>query len=116
MNLLEKSLEQAGKHPDVKITTENLATNVPLRDAVVYKMHGDAKHPHDAVVTKDDYEAYNTKRQLFSTALQGDLVSKTFLFLGFSFTDPNLDYILSRIRVLLGENRRDHYCLLKRVE
>ena len=79
-------------------------------------MHGDAKQPHEAVVTKDDYEAYTTKRQLFSTALQGDLVSKTFLFLGFSFSDPNLAYILSRIRVLLHENRRDHYCLLKRVQ
>jgi len=52
---------------------------------------------------------------LYSMALQGDLVSKTFLFIGFSFNDPNLSYILSRIRVLLGENRRDHYCLLRSV-
>ena len=49
-------------------------------------------------------------------ALQGDLVSKTFLFIGFSFNDPNLSYILSRIRLLLGENRRDHYCLLRKVQ
>ena len=68
------------------------------------------------MVTKDDYEAYDTQRHLFSTALQGDLVSKTFLFIGFSFNDPNLSYILSRIRLLLGENRRDHYCLLRRVQ
>lgn len=49
------------------------------------------------------------------SALRGDLVSKTFLFLGFSFSDPNLDYILARIRVLLEGNRREHYCLLRRV-
>lgn len=114
--LIEQALDREGKTPDVKITTENLAHSVPRRDAVVYKMHGDVQHPDQAVITKDDYESYNEKRQLFSTALQGDLVSKTFLFLGFSFSDPNLDYILARIRVLLGENRRDHYCVLRKVQ
>jgi hypothetical protein len=114
--LIEESLRQAGKTPDVKVTVENLATTMPRRDAVVYKMHGDVSQPDRAVVTKDDYESYSTTRHLFSMALQGDLVSKTFLFIGFSFNDPNLSYILSRIRLLLGENRRDHYCLLRRVQ
>lgn len=114
--LIEESLKQGGKTPDVKITIENLATTMPRRDAVVYKMHGDVSQPDKAVVTKDDYESYSTTRHLFSMALQGDLVSKTFLFIGFSFNDPNLSYILSRIRLLLGENRRDHYCLLRKVQ
>jgi hypothetical protein len=114
--LLEESLRNAGKTPDVKITVENLATTMPRRDAVIYKMHGDVSQPDKAVVTKDDYESYSTARHLFSMALQGDLVSKTFLFIGFSFNDPNLSYILSRIRLLLGENRRDHYCLLRKVQ
>jgi Sir2- and TIR-associating SLOG family/SIR2-like domain len=114
--LIEESLKQAGKTPDVKITVENLATTMPRRDAVVYKMHGDVSQPDKAVLTKDDYESYSTERHLFSMALQGDLVSKTFLFIGFSFNDPNLSYILSRIRLLLGVNRRDHYCLLRKVQ
>lgn len=113
--LVEESLKEAGKRPDVKVTVESLATTLPRRDAVVYKMHGDVSQPDKAVVTKDDYEAYATTRHLFSMALQGDLVSKTFLFIGFSFNDPNLSYVLSRIRLLLGENRRDHYCLLRKV-
>src|SRR5260370_1436094 len=37
-----------------------------------------------------------------------------FLFLGFSFTDPNLDYILSRVRVSLHGKPRDHYCIFKK--
>jgi Sir2- and TIR-associating SLOG family/SIR2-like domain len=76
-------------------------------------MHGDCRQPHDAVLTKDDYETYGEKREAFSTALRGDLVDRTFLFLGFSFTDPNIDYILARIRGLLGENQRAHYCVMK---
>jgi hypothetical protein len=113
--LIEKSLEAAGKSPDVKITVQNLANNIPKRDAVVYKMHGDVQFPDQAVLTKDDYETYNEKRELFSIALRGDLVSKTFLFLGFSFDDPNLEYILSRIRILLGQNQRTHYCFFKKL-
>jgi len=113
--LLDNALKDAKKRIDVKITTPNLANNIPYRRAVIYKMHGCISNPDDAVLTKDDYERFNEKRQLFTTALQGDLISKTFLFIGFSFDDPNLNYILSRIRILLGENQRVHYCLMKRV-
>lgn len=114
--LLEESLRHGRKRVDVKTTEKSLATTLPRRDAVIYKMHGDIALADEAVVTRDDYEAYTTTRPLFGTALQGDLVSKTFLFIGFSFSDPNLRYLLSRIRLLLGENRRDHYCLLRRVQ
>jgi len=112
--LIEEALIAAHKRIDVKMSRENLAISIPKRDAVVYKMHGDVSRPDEAVLTKQDYETYNEKRQLFSMQLQGDLISKTFLFLGFSFTDPNIDYILGRIRALVGQNRRDHYCLMKR--
>ncbi|WP_290791841.1 SIR2 family protein [Flavihumibacter sp. UBA7668] len=113
--LIEKALEEAGKTPDVKINHNNLSNNIPKRDAVVYKMHGDVSQPDQAILTKDDYQGYNEKRPLFTTALQGDLVAKTFLFIGFSFDDPNLEYILGRIRILLGQNQRDHYCFFKKV-
>jgi hypothetical protein len=79
-------------------------------------MHGDIAHPGSAIITKDDYESYPQKFRSFITALSGDLVEKTFLFLGFSFTDPNLDHVLSRIRIDYGEHQRQHYCLLKKVE
>jgi Sir2- and TIR-associating SLOG family/SIR2-like domain len=117
-SFIEDGLRHAGKKVDVKTTAENVATTLAHRDSVVYKMHGDISDPATAVITKDDYEAYATTRrgQLFSTALRGDLVEKTFLFIGFSFSDPNLDYILSRIRILLDVNRREHYCLMRRVQ
>ncbi len=114
--LIEESFKEADKTPDVKKEKENLSTNLPKRDAVVYKMHGDVSQPHNAVITKDDYEKFDRTRHLFSTALEGDLVQKTFLFIGFSFSDPNISYILGRIRNLLGENQREHYCLMQRIQ
>jgi len=111
--LVEKSLEDVDKIVDVKYTINHLAITKKKRDAIVYKMHGDIDHPDSAVLTKDDYEKYPLKMKPYITALSGDLVSKTFLFLGFSFTDPNLDYIMSRVKAYFEEHQRQHYCIFK---
>ena len=114
--LIERALEEAGKRADVKYTIGHLALTLPRRDAVVYKMHGDISDPGKTVLIKDDYEKYHLAGQAFITALTGDLISKTFLFLGFSFSDPNIDYVLSRIRASYAENMRTHYCFMKRLD
>ncbi|MEZ9310896.1 SIR2 family protein [Vibrio sp. 10N.286.49.F3] len=114
--LIESSLVKTGKTPDVKHTKQQLAFTKPKRDSVVYKMHGDVDHPSDAVLTKDDYEKYHVKMEQFLSSLKGDLISKTFIFIGFSFTDPNLDYILSRVRVAYDGNQRRHYCFIRSVQ
>lgn len=112
--LIEDSLKTANKVVDVKYEKKQLANTRPKRDVVVYKMHGDIQHPADAILTKEQYESYYKTHEHFITALSGDLISKTFLFVGFSFTDPNLDYVLSRLRIHFGENNRQHYCFIKR--
>ena len=114
--LIENGLSQENRNPDVKYESNQLSVIKPDRDAIVYKMHGDVDHPADAVLTKEDYEIYDDKRPLFRTALKGDLISKVFLFIGFSFEDPNIDYVLSQIRINLKENIHDHYCFFRRVQ
>lgn len=111
--VLEAAFEDAGKIVDLKTSQANLAQTRRGRDVVIYKMHGCVTQPQDAVITKDDYEQYERNRPLFVESLKGDLIAKTFLFLGFSFTDPNVDYILSRVRVLLGTNVREHFCVMR---
>lgn len=114
--LIEKALEEANRNPEVKSEQDQLAYIKHDRDAIVYKMHGDVTRPATAVLTKSDYELYENKRPLFRTALKGDLISKVFLFIGFSFEDPNLDYILSQIHSLLNEEVPEHFCFFKRVQ
>jgi len=114
--LIEKSLENVGKIVDVKYTTQHLAKTIHGRDAIVYKMHGDVEHPDEAIISKDQYEKYYDTHGAYINTLSGDLVSKTFLFIGFSFTDPNLDYVLSRIRVTFKNNQRKHYCVFREVK
>jgi hypothetical protein len=114
-NLLETAFQECDKKVDLKHNHFGLAHNKPNRHVVIYKVHGDADHPNEAVLTKEDYELFDQKRQLFSIQLKGDLVAKTFLFLGYSLTDPNIDYILSRIRLLLDQDIRPHYCLMRKI-
>ncbi|UZM91624.1 SIR2 family protein [Pseudomonas putida] len=111
--LIENTLKKHQRVPDVKHQVSDLLSTRPKRDAVVYKMHGDALSPTQAILYKSQYEQYYKTHEAFVTALSGDLISKTFLFIGFSFTDPNLDYVLSRLHVP-PHARREHFCFLRR--
>lgn len=113
-NLLEQALVGVGKTPDVKKSQENLFINLSKRDAIVYKMHGDTDQVSETILTKHDYEDYNKFRELFSNAFKSDFISRTFLFIGFSFTDPNLDYLVSRIRSIVGRNKKPDYYFIKK--
>lgn len=112
-DLLETAFANAKKRTDVKRRQEDFGVTRRRADVTIYKMHGDKTDPANAVLTKEDYETYDNSRELFTIALKGDLARKTFLFLGVSFSDPNIVYILSRVRQLLKGNSRKHFCLLK---
>jgi hypothetical protein len=111
--IFEQAFAKENKVADVKYTNKQLLSNRPKRDVIIYKMHGDASHPADAILTKEDYEQYHQTHEPFINALTGELTTKTFLFLGFSFTDPNLDYVLSRINFRFSRDKKQHYCLVK---
>lgn len=112
--LIEDSIRKVGRRPDVKHSKAQLSGRIRGADVTIFKMHGDISMPNETVLTRDDYEEYGKERILFTEKLQGDLISQTFLFLGFSFTDPNIDQILSRVRILLGRGVRNHFCVMKR--
>lgn len=114
--LIEMALTEAGKVVDPKYSVQQLAGTVPGRDVTVYKMHGDVDLPHETILSKDEYERYHTTHGPFLNALTGDLTGKTFLFIGFSFTDPNLDFVLSRIRIAFKKDQRHHYCIFREVK
>ena len=115
-DLIEKAFDNVQKIVDVKSRNEHLSNTLANRECILYKMHGDKNNPNDAILIKDDYERYYKAHKQFLSALTGDLISKTFLFVGFSFQDPNLDYILSRIRVDYEENPRQHYAIMKSID
>ena len=112
--LLETAFKAAYKVPDIKIRREDFRITTPRRDVVVYKMHGDVDDPSRAVLTKDDYLGYNSTHAFFLDTLKGDLLSKNFLFVGYSFSDPNIELILGGLNLALDGQSRTHFCILLR--
>jgi hypothetical protein len=113
-DLIERTFQKENKVVDVKYRNNQLLTTRPKRDIVIFKMHGDVNHPDEAILTKQQYEQYHQTHEPFINALSGELITKTFLFIGFSFTDPNLDYILSRLNFRFTLNKRQHYSFVKK--
>jgi hypothetical protein len=113
-HLVERAWELSGKRMDIKSRNANLTSSDPEADAILYKMHGTADHPDDIVLSRDDYELYPTKRPGFLQILGSDLITSTFLFLGLSFTDPNLSYLMGTLRASFQNVPRQHFTIMKR--
>lgn len=114
-SLLEDALRKTGKRVDVKSTVSDFQNTLRDRSAIVYKMHGDIAHPDNTILLKKEFEDYASTHTAFHNALMSDLMNKTFLFIGFSFSDPNLNYVLSRLRYHQHGNNRVHYNITRKV-
>lgn len=81
----------------------------------LYKMHGDIDHRRTIVITKRHYDNYHIKNSLFINHLNYHLTKRVFLFIGFGFTDPNVNHILSRLKKMSeGENSKHFLILLSK--
>lgn len=61
------------------------------------KMHGDLNLPKSIVLKESDYLEYEQKHPLISTFIRSLLINHTFLFLGYSLNDYNLNLIIGWI-------------------
>ena len=113
-SLLESALREVKGEPEVKRAQADLARHIPDRVATVFKMHGDAETPQEAVLIRDDYEDYARTRELFVDVFTADLLMKTFVFVGVSFNDPNLMFLLGRLRSIFKSVGKQHFWVVKR--
>lgn len=115
-SIIEDTLREKGKTVDVIYEQIQYKNYTPGRDAVVYKMHGDKNFPDRAVISKTDYELYDVYRSVFSKGLVMELITKTVLFIGFGFADPNLDRFISIVRHTFEKySPPTHYCFMRSV-
>ena len=72
------------------------------------KMHG-CFETQNIVLTEDDYLKYSENFPLIESYVKSLFASRLVLFVGFSFSDINLKYILQRVDSVLGENKQPSY-------
>lgn len=113
-DLIEDAHIKINKKIDVKRNIDDLFINKGNRSCILYKMHGDKDQANEAVLLKEDYERYYYTHEPFISVLNSELISKSFLFIGFSFTDPNVNYIFGRLTHRYSDRSKDHYCIMKK--
>lgn len=112
--LIETAWRGVRKQPKVRSRNDDLAVPAPWADTEIFKMHGTVDHPTEVVIATDDYERYRSQRAAFLRLLEGHLIGHRFLFLGFSFTDPNLSRLFGNLRETFGASSPQHYALVRR--
>lgn len=116
-DVIEQSLEKQGKNYQKIVRSEDFKYHKVEREVTIYKMHGDKDSPDDVVLTKRDYQSYDLERNVFTKLLSVELIRKTFIFIGFSFNDPNMERILSIAKQSLkGKAPQTHYCFMRKVQ
>lgn len=101
---------------DVKVNEDSISRNVINSEIEIIKMHGciSKSHHKEIIITAEDYEDYLVNKPAISQRLCNDLLKKTFLFIGYSYRDPNIRNIMVMARRLCNNSTKEHFLILKR--
>jgi hypothetical protein len=105
-------LEQAAAHNNKQYYVVAKDEDLPLNrgEKMIVKMHGDFTN-NNIVLTENDYADYSRKFPLIRSFLRSLFTTHVVLFVGFSFKDLNLKFILREIKTELGDNMHRVYLL-----
>lgn len=106
--LLESAIAKKNERYYTVSRDEDLPYNRGER--LLIKMHGDFK-TDNIVLTENDYLDYSRNFPLIRAYIMSLFASKLVLFIGFSFNDINLKYILRDVRSCLGDKMQPVYML-----
>jgi hypothetical protein len=117
-------IEQVITNHHVFSTDESLLDDKRFEDTAIIKIHGnipknkkgtfDKDNSKDIIITREDFENYSLNFPRLWTKLHSTFVTKSILFLGLSFNDPNLNLILSLARTRYYNANKKHYTIIKK--
>lgn len=90
----------------------------PKIEVEVIKAHGsvNTSGPRQITISTEDFEDYAQKRPATLQRLRSDLLSKSFLFVGYGYRDPNIQTALIEARRLSGGATLPHYMLQTKID
>lgn len=111
--LVERAFAGVNRPIDTVSGAADLALRATPGATRLFKMHGSVERLDDVVISTDDYELYRARRGAFLPLLQAHLSSMSMLFLGISFTDPNIKHVLSLIRESFTSAPPEHFAIVR---
>lgn len=111
---LENNLSKIGKIVNVISKESDLVSCDLNKNINVFKLNGDIRDLQNAVITKSDLEKYKEYHDYFLTFFKRELITKTFLFLGYSFTDSLVLPCISELGRAFDNNQPHHYTIIRK--
>ena len=107
-NLIERASEEYG---EIRQTISQ-DIDIPYRkyNKELIKMHGDFIH-NNFVLKEEDYLNYSNNFKLIENYIKSIIGSKVLLFIGYSFSDPDLKQIFNWVKNIVGEDMRISYLI-----
>ncbi len=91
---------------------ESLKQN-PSKQSIWY-LHGKISNPDDIVFTKESYEETYKEDSPVIKIFQTHLLTKSFIFCGFSLDDPYIKMQLEKLKSIFGTNLSKHFMIIKK--
>lgn len=107
-NLLKKSAYDNQQVIDVVAQDSDLAYGIAEKKII--KMHGDFAHDN-FVLKEDDYLSYSEHFRLIEIYIKALIAGNVVLFLGYSFSDPDLKQIFTWVKEIIGSDQPQSYII-----
>lgn len=112
-NVIEENYKKRNVLVNKIFQDEDLANLELNKHLNIFKMNGDISNLENIIATKSEFEKYHDLRKLMLMFFKRELISSTFLFIGYSFTDNLVLDCINELSKYLGETTTYHYTIMK---
>ncbi len=97
--LIEDHLGKLNFKFDTIVSNQSYKNRI-FKDVRVFKLHGSYDKPQFCVISDDDYKKFPKGREILTYELKASLCTKTFLYLGYSFSDSDIQRLIDELNLL----------------
>lgn len=110
-NVFEKCIEKYGRRYRIVSILEDLAAYLP-GESIYIKYHGSLDHPETIIFSKSSYkDRIVDNKHFLNIRMRSDLLTKSFLFIGYSFRDPNINILFEELSTAFGGKLPQSYLI-----
>ncbi|SDJ87438.1 SIR2 family protein [Paenibacillus naphthalenovorans] len=100
-NLIEEAYKYTGQPYSQVVTTRDIVKNISKESTQIVKFHGSFEHEKTMVLTESDYFSRLEFETPIDIKLRSDIIGRTILFMGYSFSDFNVRYLWFKLRNMM---------------
>ena len=103
-------------YPDDLENSNNIDADQVNEIKYIYKIHGSYDKASSIVLTKSDFRNLLFKKAKYKHQLKQIFLNNVVLFYGYSFNDPDIDFLLQEIMAEYDGKTQKHYALIPDID